>query len=156
MDGPDIDRLARSMELLSGGHDHGHDHDHAHLDHGDGVGAPRTWGKAPGFADDPQRAAEIHAATESDRRRYLSSGLVPVDCRHCHATVAVKKLGPEYTAVQWNAEATARCAYFAEIRAAGGGSGRQHSCPRLIDSIKHAVAEGCLEAFSSAPSPGDG
>jgi len=28
--------------------------------------------------------------------------------------------------------------------------------PRLGDSIKHAVAEGCLEAVSSAPSPGDG
>ena len=43
-----------------------------------------------------------------------------------------------------------------EIRAGGGDSSRARSCPRLGDSIKHAVAEGCLEAVSSAPSPGDG
>lgn len=152
MDRPDVDRLARSMVLLHGGHDDGHDHDHP----GDGAHSPRSWGKAPDFADDPERAAAVHAATEADRARYLTAGLAPVDCRHCHATVSVKKLGPEYTAVQWNSDATARCAHFAEIRAAGGNSGRERTCPRLSDSIKHAVAEGCLEAFSSAPSPGDG
>ena len=31
-----------------------------------------------------------------------------------------------------------------------------HACPKLADSIRHAVAEGCLEEVSSAPSPGDG
>ena len=115
-----------------------------------------SWSKAPDFASDPDRAAAVQAATLRDRERYLSSGLTPVDCRFCHATVAVKKLGPEYTAVQWNSAAAQRCAYFAEIRADGGSSSRARSCPRLGDSIKHAVAEGCLEAVSSAPSPGDG
>jgi hypothetical protein len=150
-DAPDVDRLARSMVRLHGGHDHDDGHDHPVS--GDGTG---SWSKAPSFAADPQRAATVHAATESDRQRYLTSGLAPVDCRFCHATVEVKKLGPEYTAVQWNAEASQRCAYFAEIRADGGNSSRARSCPRLGDSIKHAVAEGCLEAVSSAPSPGDG
>lgn len=146
-----VDGLARSMVLLHGGHDD-QDDDHHH----NGGAAGGSWSKAPNFAADPQRAAAVHAATEADRQRYLTAGLTPVDCRFCHATVTVKKLGPEYTAVQWNSEASQRCAYFAEIRAEGGNSSRARSCPRLSDSIKHAVAEGCLEAVSSAPSPGDG
>jgi hypothetical protein len=148
---PDVDRLARSMVLLHGGHDDEDDHGHSESSTGGGA-----WSKAPGFAADPQRAAAVQAATDADRQRYLNSGLTPIDCRFCHATVSVKKLGPEYTAVQWNSEASQRCAYFAEIRAAGGDSSRARSCPRLGDSIKHAVAEGCLEAMSSAPAPGDG
>ena len=68
----------------------------------------------------------------------------------------VKKLGPEHTAVQWNSAATQRCAVFADLRACGGDSSRSKACPKLSDSIKHAVAEGCLEEVSSAPSPGDG
>jgi hypothetical protein len=150
-DAPDVDRLARSMVLLHGGHDDDDDHDH-----GSSAGIVGSWSKAPDFASDPDRAAAVHAATERDRERYLSSGLAPVDCRFCHATVAVKKLGPGHTAVQWNSEASARCAYFAEVRACGGESSRSRSCPRLADSIKHAIAEGCLENVSSAPSPGDG
>ena len=144
---PDVDRLARSMVLLHGGHDD---------EHPVSAGGGGSWSKAPDFASDPDRAAAVNAATQRDRERYLTSGLTPVDCRFCHATVDVKKLGPEYTAVQWNSAALQRCAYFAEIRADGGSSSRARSCPRLGDSIKHAVAEGCLEAVSSAPSPGDG
>jgi hypothetical protein len=148
---PDVDRLARSMVLLHGGHDHdGDDHEHQVSAGSNG----QTWSKAPAFDDD--RAAAVREATRQDRERYLTSGLVPVDCRFCHASVAVKKLGPEYTSVQWNSEASQRCAYFAEIRASGGDSARTRSCPKLADSIKHAVAEGCLEEASSAPAPGDG
>lgn len=150
-DTPDVDRVARSMVLLHGGHDD--EDEHAHPATGDGGG---SWSKAPSFASDPERAAAVHAATEADRQRYLTSGLTPVDCRFCHATVNVKKLGPEYTAVQWNSGASQRCSFFAEVRAEGGASSRMRSCPRLTDSIKHAVAEGCLEAMSSAPAPGDG
>jgi hypothetical protein len=147
-DAPDADRLARSMLLLLG-HD---DHEHP-AENGQPGG---SWSKAPDFAGDPERAAAVHAATARDRERYLESGLTPVDCRFCHASVAVKKLGPEYTAVQWNSAATERCATFAEVRANGGDSSLSRSCPRLTDSIKHAIAEGCLEAVSTAPSPGDG
>ncbi|MGV9801765.1 hypothetical protein ACWDTP_27335 [Mycobacterium sp. NPDC003449] len=149
---PDVDRLARSMLQLSG-HDDGHD-DPAHPENpSTGTG---SWSKAPDFAGDPERAAAVREASLRDRERYLTAGLVPVDCRYCHVTVAVKKLGPEHTAVQWNSAATQRCAVFAELRAAGGDSSRSRSCPRLADSIKHAVAEGCLEEISSAPAPGDG
>jgi hypothetical protein len=145
---PDVDDLARSMLLLHGPHDDDHP-----VTADDDVA---TWAKAPDFADDPDRAARVHEATRLDRQRYLTAGLADVDCRFCHASVKVKKLGAPYTAVQWNTDASGRCAYFAEVRAGGGSSARVPSCPRLSDSIKHAVAEGCLEEYSSAPAPGDG
>jgi hypothetical protein len=137
------------MLLLHGAHDDDH---HGRGDDQDVA----TWSKAPDFANDPDRAAAVHEATRRDRERYLTSGLADIDCRFCHASVKVKKLGAPYTAVQWNTEASDRCAYFAEIRAEGSTSARVPSCPRLGDSIKHAVAEGCLEEYSSAPAPGDG
>lgn len=146
---PDVDTLARSMLALHGG---SHDDEHHRGDEDDVL----AWSKSPDFANDPRRAAAVHEATRRDRERYLTSGLAEVDCRFCHASVQVKKLGAPYTAVQWNASAAGRCAYFAEIRAEGGSSARVPSCPRLSDSIKHAVAEGCLEEYSSAPAPGDG
>ena len=146
-DAPDVDQLARSMLRLYGAHD---DDDHGH----NGGGGIRS--KAPDFASDPARAAAVREASLRDRERYLTSGLVSVDCRFCHVAVQVKKLGPGHTSVQWNTEALQRCAYFSEIRQSGGDSARARSCPKLADSIKHAVAEGCLEEVSSAPSPGDG
>jgi hypothetical protein len=93
---------------------------------------------------------------EENRRGSRSKAPTFADCRFCHVTVNVKKLGPEHTSVQWNSDATQRCAYFAEIRQAGGDSARTQSCPKLADSIKHAVAEGCLEEPSSPPSPDHG
>jgi hypothetical protein len=152
-DAPDVDQLARSMLRLYGAHD---DHDeHGH--HGENAEIrTRSFSGAPNFASDPDRAAAVREATRLDRERYLTSGLVSVDCRFCHVAVQVKKLGPGHTSVQWNAEASQRCAYFNEIRQSGGESARARSCPKLADSIKHAVAEGCLEEVSSAPSPGDG
>ena len=149
---PDVDRLARSMLALHGAHD---DDDHP-TDHSPGGPGTGSWSKAPDFASDPERAAAVREATRQDRERYLSAGLTPIDCRFCHVTVAVKKLGPEHTAVQWSSAATQRCAVFAEMRACGSDSSRSRSCPKLADSIRHAVAEGCLEEVSSAPSPGDG
>ena len=143
---PDVDQLARSMLRLYGAHDDHEEHDHS--------GGIRS--KAPDFVSDPDRAAAVREASLRDRERYLTSGLVSVDCRFCHVAVQVKKLGPGHTAVQWTTEASQRCAYFAEIRQSGGESARAKACPKLADSIKHAVAEGCLEEVSSAPSPGDG
>jgi len=145
---PDVDQLARSMLRLYGAHD---DHD----DHGENA-ETEIRSKAPNFASDPDRAAAVQEATRLDRERYLTSGLVSIDCRFCHVAVQVKKLGPAHTSVQWTTEASQRCAYFAEIRESGGDSARVRSCPKLADSIKHAVAEGCLEEVTSAPSPGDG
>jgi hypothetical protein len=146
---PDVDDLARSMLALHGAHD---DDDHADGTNGGGG----TWSKAPNFASDPARAAAVREATRRDRERYLNSGLVSIDCRFCHISVSVKKLGPAHTSVQWSSEATRRCAFFAEMRESGGEPARARSCPKLADSIKHAVAEGVLEEASSAPSPGDG
>jgi hypothetical protein len=146
---PDVDRLAKSMLQLAG-------HDDDHDEHEPTPARGGSWSKAPDFAADPERAAAVREASARDRERYLTAGLVPVDCRFCHATVAVKKLGPGHTAVQWNSEASQRCATFAEVRAGGGDSSRSRACPRLTDSIKHAIAEGCLEEVSSAPAPGDG
>ncbi|WP_343599113.1 hypothetical protein [Mycobacterium sp.] len=104
--------------------------------------------KAMPFAGDLGHAAAVRAATEADRQRYLTSGLQQVDCRFCHVTVSVKKLGPGHTAVQWNTEASRRCAHFAEIRAAGGDSARTKACPKLTDSIAHAVAEGFVDPLA--------
>ena len=58
-DTPLVDRLARSMVLLHGGHDDQDDHHHGTDGHAGG-----SWSKAPDFASDPQRAAAVHAATE--------------------------------------------------------------------------------------------
>lgn len=145
---PDVEEITRSMLLLHTVHDD----EHSAGDDDDVL----TWAKAPDFANDPQRAAAVHEATRRDRERYLTSGLANVACRFCHASVKVKKLGAPHTAVQWNSEALQRCAVFAEVRAGGGNSAQTRACPKLTDSISHAVAEGCLEEYSSAPAPGDG
>ena len=112
---PDVDQLARSMLRLYGAHD---DHD----DHDDSTDIAGFWSKAPNFDSDPDRAAAVREATQRDRERYLTSGLASVDCRFCHVTVQVKKLGRGQTSVQWNTEASQRCAYFTEIRQSGGES----------------------------------
>ncbi|MDT5260544.1 MAG: hypothetical protein QOD10_5624 [Mycobacterium sp.] len=136
---PDVDRLARSMLLL---HGDGHEHDERKAGPGR---AGDSWSKSRNFANDPQRAAAVAEATRADRQRYLTSGLLPVDCRFCHVTVTVRRLGPGHTAVQWNTAATQRCAYFAEVRESGGDTARARACPKLSDSIEHAAAEGYLD-----------
>jgi hypothetical protein len=140
---PDVDRLARSMLLL---HGDGHEHDERPTG-GDRSGdtRSRSASKSIDFADDPQRAAAVAEATRADRQRYLTSGLLPVDCRFCHVTVTVRRLGPGHTAVQWSTAATQRCAYFAEVRESGGNTARARACPKLSDSIEHAAAEGYLD-----------
>ncbi|MCA2262106.1 hypothetical protein A5626_18010 [Mycobacterium marseillense] len=135
---PDVDRLARSMLQLHGDH---HDHeDKPASNRGSG-----SWSKSRDFANDPQRAAAVAEASRADRERYLNSGLLPVDCRFCHVRVTVRRLGPGHTAVQWNNEAWQRCAHFTEVRESGGDTARIRSCPKLSDSIEHAVAEGYLD-----------
>ena len=155
---PDVEALARSMLLVHGAHDDNHEQDDNHEEDEDedvARGANGAW-RTKAVGSDPRRAAELRAATARDRERYLNSGLQPVDCRFCHVSVLVKKLGPEHTSVQWNSDAAQRCAYFAEVRESGGVTARSRSCPKLADSIDHAIAEGILESVSTAPSPGDG
>ena len=136
------------MLLLHGAHDDDHSHGPD--------AAARTRPNTSAFMYDPRRVEAVHQATQHDRDQYLNSGLQPVDCRFCHVCVLVKKLGPGHTAVQWNSDAAQRCAYFAEVREAGGLTARTRTCPRLTNSIDHAVAEGVLEPVSTAPLPGDG
>lgn len=126
------------MLLLHGDHD-----DYVPSD-SNGVAGRGSWSKSRDFANDPQRAAAVRQASDADRERYLSSGLLPVDCRFCHVTITVRRLGPGHTAVQWNTEAWQRCAYFTEVRESGGDTARTRSCPKMTDSIEHAVAEGYL------------
>jgi hypothetical protein len=143
---PDIDQLARSMLALHGAH-------------GDEQPAQQRGSRgsaAPVVPSDPDRAAALREATQRDRERYLNWGLKPVDCRFCHVSVLVRRLGPGHTSVQWNSQAAQRCAYFAEVREAGGDTARIPTCPKLTDSIDHAIAEGILEQAPSAPPPGDG
>lgn len=149
---PDAGELARSMLMFYGPHD-----DHGeHGDSPDDDGPDTRYSRQPLFPVDPERYEAIRAATERDTDHYLHSGLMPVECRHCTATVEVKKLGPGYTSVQWNSAAVKQCAYFAAEREAGHASSRTRGCPKLSKSISHAVAEGHLEERSSAPPPGDG
>lgn len=127
------------MLLLHGDH-------HDHEDKPAGGGGSGSWSKSRDFANDPQRAAAVAEASRADRERYLNSGLLPVDCRFCHVRVTVRRLGPGHTAVQWNTEAWQRCAHFTEVRESGGNTARTRACPKLADSIEHAVAEGYLDA----------
>jgi hypothetical protein len=144
----DVDRLARSMLVVHGAHD----------DEPPRRSSPttRTWSKSPDFAGDPRRAQAVLEDSRRDRERYLTAGLQPVECRFCHASVQVRKYAPNQTAVQWNSAASARCAHFSKLREEGGDPARERGCPRLADSVKHAIAEGILEPVSTAPPPGDG
>jgi hypothetical protein len=148
---PAAEDLVRSMLVLYGPHD-----DHDDEPGADDSGPDTRYARQPLFPVDPDRYEAIRAATERDSDRYLHSGLVPVECRHCRAIVDVKKLGPGYTSVQWGSAALKQCAYFAAEREAGNTSSRARGCPNLAKSIRHAVAEGHLEESSSAPPPGDG
>ncbi|TEA08712.1 hypothetical protein CCUG60884_01207 [Mycobacteroides salmoniphilum] len=147
---PSVEELAQSMLALHGAHGED-DHDHP------STGRPNGhWSKAPAFEHEPERAAQLHEATEGDKQRYLTSGLQEVDCRFCHGSVMVKKLSLNHTAVQWNTAAAGRCAFFAQMREEGTNTARVRGCPRLSDSIAHAVAEGCLDQICTAAPPGDG
>lgn len=85
----------------------------------------------------------LRAETLADRRHYLEGRLVEVACAECAALVRVRKNSEFHTAIQWTAEAVARCREFARREQAGGR--RVHeSCPRLRASIEAAVKAGRL------------
>lgn len=71
--------------------------------------------------------------------------MVPVVCRTCGARVLARKSSWNQTSVQWNAEATARCAERGDVdRLAGHRGGPFLACSALRDSIQAAVAAGEL------------
>jgi len=72
--------------------------------------------------------------------------MTSVVCRNCGARVLARKSSWNQTSVQWNAEATARCAERAEAQAmsAPGGRGVFLLCAALGESIAVAVRCGDL------------
>ncbi len=72
--------------------------------------------------------------------------MVPVACRNCGARVLARKSSWNQTSVQWNADATARCAERAEAQRmlAHAGRGVFLACSELSESIVDAVRRGDL------------
>lgn len=72
--------------------------------------------------------------------------MLPVVCRSCGAQVLVRKSSWNQTSVQWNADATDRCAERAEARQASAHAGRGVFlvCSALRGSILAAVRQGEL------------
>jgi hypothetical protein len=72
--------------------------------------------------------------------------MMPVACRHCGARVLARKSSWNQTSVQWNADATARCAERAEAEkiSAPGSRGVFLACSALSESILDAVRHGDL------------
>jgi hypothetical protein len=82
----------------------------------------------------------------ADDNRLDEVPMVPVACRNCGARVLARKSSWNQTSVQWNADATARCAERAEARqiSAPGGRGVFLVCSALSESIVEAVCHGGL------------
>lgn len=72
--------------------------------------------------------------------------MMPVTCRSCGARVLARKSSWNQTSVQWNADATARCAERAEAQKipAPGSRGVFLVCSALSQSIVDAVRQGEL------------
>jgi hypothetical protein len=72
--------------------------------------------------------------------------MVPVACRECGAQVLARKSSWMQTSVQWNTDATARCAERREAQkvSAPGGRGVFLACSALSASILDAVRCGDL------------
>jgi hypothetical protein len=78
--------------------------------------------------------------------------MMPVACRSCGARVLARKSSWNQTSVQWNANATARCAERAQAEkmAAHAGRGVFLMCSALNESIIAAVRHGDLEIVDEA------
>jgi hypothetical protein len=98
----------------------------------------RSWAKAPDFAGDSARVGEIHAQTVRDKENYLCSRLAPVECQACGTRVLVRKNSVKQTSVQWTSRPSETCPVFRDA----GDSATQDSCPRMQESIEHAVLVG--------------
>jgi hypothetical protein len=69
--------------------------------------------------------------------------MVSVACRNCGARVLARKSSWNQTSVQWNADASARCAERLESQRIPG-HGLFLACSALRESIEGAVATGEL------------
>ena len=72
--------------------------------------------------------------------------MVAVACRNCGARVLARKSSWNQTSVQWNADATSRCAERAQAQqiSVPGGRGVFLVCSALSESIQDAVRRGDL------------
>jgi hypothetical protein len=72
--------------------------------------------------------------------------MMPVACGNCGARVLARKSSWNQTSVQWNADATARCAERAEAEkiSVPGSRGVFLMCSALGESIRDAVRHGDL------------
>ncbi|MDH6283560.1 hypothetical protein M2284_003926 [Rhodococcus sp. LBL1] len=101
-----------------------------------------TWAKAPNYADSPARVEAVRAQTAADLHSYLEEGLHEVECRTCGTCVLVRKNSYRHTSIQWQDDPAKVCP---EFTGSGGRTGSRQTCPRLLNSINHAVMEGILE-----------
>jgi hypothetical protein len=78
--------------------------------------------------------------------------MMPVGCRSCGARVLARKSSWNQTSVQWNADATARCAERAQAEkmAVHAGRGVFLMCSALNESIIDAVRHGDLAIVDEA------
>jgi hypothetical protein len=87
----------------------------------------------------------LHSSVRDDNR-LDEMPMVPVACRNCGARVLARKSTWNQTSVQWNADATARCAERAQARKllAPGSRGVFLACSALRESILDSVRHGGL------------
>jgi hypothetical protein len=80
--------------------------------------------------------------------------MAPVSCRQCGARVLARKSTWNQTSVQWNADATARCAERAEAHKmlAHADRGVFLVCSALSESILDAVRSGELSVVDETAS----
>jgi hypothetical protein len=85
--------------------------------------------------------------------RFDEMPMIPVACRNCGARVLARKSSWNQTSVQWNADATARCAERAEAQqiSAPGSRGVFLACSALSESILDAVRHGGLSIVDEIP-----
>jgi len=86
----------------------------------------------------PVRAEPVRADNRLDEMP-----MVPVACRNCGAQVLARKSSWDQTSVQWNADASARCAERLQAERIAD-HGVFLVCSALRDSIESAVASGEL------------
>lgn len=110
-----------------------------------------TWAKAPDFAGQPARVEAIAAQTEVDKHNYLDSGLRSVECRTCGTCVLVRKNSMKHTSIQWTSDPATSCPTFKDWAAGGNDPALQDGCPKLQNSIEHAVLEGLLDVRDQLP-----
>ena len=109
------------------------------------MSASTEWAKAPDFAGQPARLEAIHAQTLADKANYLDDGMNEVECRTCGTCVLVRKNSLKHTSVQWTDDPAKTCPTFRDAVGEGQSTALREGCPRLWDSINHAVMEGFID-----------